>query len=106
MRENLLRRIASKSDHKLYRHSAIILSGSRFISQGYNLNEKHAEQMAINAIKHKRSLRGSTLVSFRINRAGYIGNSKPCKRCSMAIRQYKLKTVIYFDRGWHEDKLL
>jgi tRNA(Arg) A34 adenosine deaminase TadA len=106
VRESLLRKVASKSDHRLYHHSAIILSGSRFISQGYNQGSKHAEVMAINSVKHLRSLSNCTLISFRVNRKGYIGNSKPCSTCNEAIKAVGINKLIYFDgEGWCENQL-
>lgn len=106
IRENLLRKIAQKSDHKSQKHSAIILKGSTLISQGYNQGIKHAEEMAINKIRHKIRLTDCILISFRTTKKGTIGKSRPCNYCMLWIKEFGPESVIYFDgKEWIQEKI-
>lgn len=106
-RESLLRKIASKSDHKQYNHSALLFKGSALISQGYNHGIKHAEVSAINKIKHKVDLNGTVLVSFRVSRiSSSIGNSRPCDSCRRFLHFKGVRKIVYFEAGeWIEEEL-
>src|SRR5574343_117594 len=53
MNRNQMRRLANRSTHKLYCHSALIYSGSRLLAVGYNHEYMHAE---VHAIKRLRAL--------------------------------------------------
>lgn len=102
-RENLLRRIASKSDHRTQKHAAIILKGSRLISAGYNHGEMHAEISAISKIRHKIPLDGCTIISFRVTKSGEIGLSRPCIDCFFKLKVFGFRNVIYSDgKKWME----
>ena len=105
MNLNQMRRIASKSTNLRYCHAALILSGSRVLSYGYNFRDIHAEASAIkrllrrNRIGHKVTLPNNLhLISFMYKRnSGRMGNSLPCPECMDLLKTNNIRTVTYFD---------
>lgn len=108
MNLTMMRRIAKLSDHKLYNHVALIFSGGRLLSYGYNSNFLHAEISAIRRLDrlyrpgNSQAPKNLHLVSFMVRRKnGNLGPSIPCEECSKAIRARNIRTVTYFDgKGW------
>lgn len=106
MNLNQMRRIADKSTHNRYHHSALIFSGSRLLSYGYNFGTTHAEELAIkrllrrNRIGHKITLPSNLhLISFMYKKSsGNMGNSLPCPDCMDLIKSVPIRTITYFDR--------
>ena len=101
----ILQRVASKSKHRRYHHSAIIFSGSKLLSFGYNVDGTHAEVMAIRRFQRlfKRGRDNNSyptnlhLVSFMARALGANpGNSCPCPNCFDAITRAGIKKVTYF----------
>lgn len=86
--------LSDKSDHREYKHSAIVVKGGNILSVGFNKGKKHAE---IHALRHGPYPK-ATLYSFRFTSSGY-GNSKPCKKCWEVLRFSAIRDVIYFQRG-------
>lgn len=88
-----------------YRLGAVVLSGKRIVSKGYNklkTNPKlfkeygyystHAECSAL-----MRAAGGDTLVVVRIKKNGDLACSKPCEKCQRFIKDYGIKRVFYID---------
>jgi deoxycytidylate deaminase len=102
----ILQRVASKSKHRRYHHSAIVFSGSKLLSFGYNVDGTHAEVMAIRRFQrlYKRGKDRTSiptnlhLVSFmQYSRTSNPGNSCPCPNCFNAILNAGIKKVTYFN---------
>ena len=110
MNLNLMKRIAMHSDHKSYKHVALIFSGGRLLSYGYNTNTMHAEVSALKRLDriyrtyNSRRPRNLHLVSFMLRKkTGNIGSSSPCDSCWDAIVGAKVRTVTYYNHssgGW------
>src|SRR5574343_306728 len=106
MNRNQMRRLANRSTHKLYCHSALIYSGSRLLAVGYNHEYMHAE---VHAIKRLRALyredignsRRPTnlhIISFMQKRRSWnVGNSLPCPNCMRAIRLAGIRKITFFN---------
>ncbi|QNO12604.1 deoxycytidylate deaminase [Streptomyces phage MulchMansion] len=89
------------------RHGAVIVKGSRVLSQGWNLLKNdpnnvsdehiirfcsvHAEGMAIAKCKNPV---GATIYIAR-NKSGVARHSKPCDACAVAIDSAGIAKVIY-----------
>ena len=105
MRERLLHRIASQSDHPDYKHAALIIEGNRILAMASNLASKHAEIRALR--KMPGSGKGRMLVSSRTGAGGALRMALPCAACMKAIKQAGIKTVRYSDEKgmWMEIEL-
>ncbi len=98
-----------------YRHGAIIVSGGRIISTGYNKYGSskigreiypknrdptiHAELKAILNTTNLDILKGSTLYSARAGR-GKNNNyciSTPCPSCVFVMKRFGIKKIVYYD---------
>jgi deoxycytidylate deaminase len=99
-----LKRIANRSSHHRYLHSALIYSGARLLSIGYNNEKHHAEVMAINRLQaiyrtdNSRFPNNLNLISFmqkRVSRS--IGNSFPCPNCLSRIKKLGIRKVTFFN---------
>jgi len=106
MNISMARRIAKKSTHKLFSHVAIITSGKRVLSVGYNRGEVHAEEVAIKRLLHKHrnnknDPRALTLTSLMFKkRNGHIGtNSFPCEACLIKIAKTKIRWITFINKG-------
>ena len=91
-----------------YRLGAVVARGGRVLSRGYNKYDTisflarryfgyqtvHAEMDALRILDRKM-IRGSTLYVFRTRKDGSIGNSKPCSRCTKALRALGVYQVVY-----------
>jgi len=107
MNLNQMRRIANKSLHPTYHHSALIFSGNRLLSYGYNFRETHAEASAIKRL-NRRIRRGLDpdsiphnlhLISYMYKKSsGNMGTSLPCASCMELLKLNGIRTVTYFDR--------
>ena len=111
----ILQRLANKSKHRRYHHSAIIFSGSKLLSFGYNVDGTHAEIMAIRRFQraYKRGRDNNSyptnlhLVSFMSRVIGNsLGNSCPCPNCFDAITRAGIKKVTYFNSNGEPCQLL
>lgn len=95
-------KLADYSTHKRYCHSALIFSGSRLLSVGYNKANCHAEVMAIRRLFRitragNRIPKNLHLISFMRKRAsGNIGNSCPCENCYKEIKRIGIRKVTFF----------
>ena len=106
MNLNQMRRIASKSEHDKYCHSALIFDGPRLLSYGYNFRHIHAEASAIKRLLRRTRIGHSKttlpnnlhLISFMYKKSsGNMGNSLPCPDCMDLIKTVPIKTITYFD---------
>ena len=91
------------------RHGAVIVKGGRVLGTGYNKDKNHPTQVSpehvkthcsrhaeIEAIRDANwNVKGAILYVARVNVHGQDRNSKPCTRCEIAIKQSKIKKVIY-----------
>jgi deoxycytidylate deaminase len=88
------------------KHGSVLFKNRRLISRGYNRIKTHptakrhydfpyihAEFDAI--IKAKQPTKHCTLAVVRINNAGDLLNSRPCKSCLEFMRKHQITTVIY-----------
>jgi len=97
-----MNRISQASTHKRYCHSALIFSGSRLLSVGYNKAYCHAEVMAIKRLSRitragNRIPKNLHLISYMRKRAsGNIGNSCPCENCYREIKKAGIRKVTFF----------
>jgi len=98
-----MKRIASKSDHKLYQHCSLIYAGSRLLVYGYNTKDLHAEIVAIRRLEalirnQKRRPRNLHMVNLMIKRrSGNLGNSAPCYECRTAMNISRIRSWSFFD---------
>lgn len=107
MNLNQMRRIADSSTHQRYHHAALIFSGSRLLSYGYNFGTTHAEESAIKRLS-RRSRRGINnssmpsnlhLISFMYKKSsGNMGYSLPCDSCMHLLKLKGIRTITYFNR--------
>lgn len=102
----MARRIAARSDHKLFHHVAIITSGKRVLAFGYNRGELHAEEIAIRRLNAYTRNNGGpphslTLTSIMFKRKnGVLGTSSfPCNKCLLKMEKANIRWVTYIDRG-------
>lgn len=97
---------AEKSCYK-NRHGAVIYRGKQIISIGYNSLKTHplashlyeyphihAELDAVIKAKGK-DLHGCSIAIVRINRSGYLRNSRPCSCCMHLLVEKGLKYITY-----------
>ena len=89
-----LLKTAEKSRHKLFFHAALVVSGGRILSSGYNRGTLHAEVMALRKLSHKQRCH-TTIWSIRVTNGGKLANAKPCPDCLETLRKSRVKTVIY-----------
>jgi deoxycytidylate deaminase len=101
--QNLMERIAKKSDHSLYMHCSLLYAGARLIASGYNHGSLHSEIVAIRALENQlhrensRRPRNLHMVNLMIKRrSGELGNSYPCHNCRIALKEANVKQVTIF----------
>lgn len=95
--QKLLKKVAIKSDHKNYKHAALVIKGGAVIARGYNHGSQHAEVNALNKLWPSKR-RGTLLISIRILKSGGFAIAKPCKACEEFLRINGVKKVIWSDR--------
>lgn len=99
-------KIALRSDHKNFRHGAIVMKGGAIIALGHNKATEHAE---VNALKklHPNQRRGCKIVSIRVTKTGKLAMAKPCPECEQYLRDNGVKTVIWTDSNSaiHKERL-
>lgn len=102
MNLNLMKKIAKMSNHK-YQHCTLILAGSRLISYGYNRDDLHAEEVAINRAmavyrNQHRIPHNLHMINLMIKKdSGNLGNSRPCDYCLFRARAFGVRTITYFN---------
>lgn len=100
------------ADHLEFLHAAVIVSGGKVVSIGYNgsrmnsftrefavnkhVNSVHAECDAILRARRKINLRGAKIYVARLTRGNrVIANSRPCEMCMCAAKLYGIKRIYY-----------
>ena len=100
---------AYKSEHKNFKHGAVLVDGKKIISKGYNrpIRENgryasscksiHAEMDTINEARHiyGRDMKNCIIYVIRINCKGKLALSKPCMHCTRMINKYNIRQVVY-----------
>ena len=102
---------AHKSDHKSFRHGAVLIMGKKVIAKGHNklqynngfpFKSVHAEMDTIWTAKTKyNKLDRCKMYVVRVRNNGNLGLSKPCVHCSNLIKKYKIKDT-YFSTEYIE----
>jgi deoxycytidylate deaminase len=91
---NIAEKVARKSSHRVFHHSAILMKGGSLIASGTNHNQTHAEVSAISKVwPNKR--RGLTLISIRVTKTGLWAMAMPCLECQKVLRENGIKKVYY-----------
>lgn len=90
-------RVARKSDHKLFKHVAIVVRGGAIVAVGYNHATTHAEVAALNKLWPSER-RGTRVWSMRMNRSGHFRMARPCPNCMRYLKESGVKMVYYTDR--------
>lgn len=96
----------------------ILTSGNNIISEGTNISKTHPVQanFARRAGQPERVWLHAELRALitandeanicfvaRVNRKGFLRSSKPCKVCSLALKEANIKWVYFTsDKGWHK----
>jgi deoxycytidylate deaminase len=106
--------VARNSESKIYKHGAVLCSGSNVINIGYNKQDKthtiaknyysqtiHAEIDCLIGITIPSN---PILYVARINSEGQIRNSKPCKHCQKILSKLGIKKI-YFTTSHNIEKL-
>lgn len=103
----LARKAAFRSRER-HRHGAVLVKSGRVLSIGFNYNNKtnyltkkyflyptvHAEMDCFLGLSPE-DIKDSVLYVYRVKRLGDVGYSAPCAGCSSAIRDLRIKRVIY-----------
>lgn len=97
-----LRRMAQRSTHPLFFHAAQVRLGRRVLTTAHNTNAHsmtgygHAETRACRAaVAAGHNLRGATIVSIRVTRAGNLANARPCARCAKNMKDMGVHRVVF-----------
>jgi deoxycytidylate deaminase len=90
----LVSRLASKSNHRVNRHVAIIVRGGAVIATAYNHDHTHAEVAALNKLWPSER-KGARVWSFRLTRSGNLAMAKPCANCHRYLQESGVRMVYY-----------
>lgn len=98
---------AMKSDHKHFKHGAVLTMGKKIISYGHNKTKSpndnlpyksiHAEMETIRIAKQKygNNLDNCVIYVVRINGNGCLGSSRPCIHCTNLIKKHGIKNIYF-----------
>lgn len=98
----LARNVSRLSTHQRHHLGAVIVSGGRVLSVGFNQQKshpagrfvgRHAEVVAIQCCDH--DLHGAVLYTYRERRDGTLGLARPCPDCLRIIREKGIKKIVY-----------
>jgi hypothetical protein len=100
------KKLAFKSDHEHFKHSALVLKGGNIISSAYNKGVKHAEQYALEKLPPE-ARKGCTVISIRVTKGGKLAMAKPCKKCEAYMREHGVHAVEWSDEFevMHKERL-
>lgn len=105
-RLELIKALASQSDHPLHKHGCIITYKGRVISKGFNQMKTHPKvthpwkntHAEFNAIaKARRDLEGCEIYVYREHKNGTLANSKPCDYCMELIKRSGIHKIHFTD---------
>lgn len=102
---NLIQKIAKKSNHKTYKHVSIITKGGAIQSVGYNRDLFHAEMVALGKIWPNKRAK-TTVISIRVSRTGF-ANARPCHNCMKTLIFNGVKKITYTDKdgNWVSERI-
>lgn len=89
----LIRRVAERSNHPDYKHAAIYIEGARILAHAANFDHKHAEERCLRKVS-KIGKRG-VLLSGRVSPDGQLRMARPCSRCEASLRKAGVRLVRY-----------
>jgi deoxycytidylate deaminase len=96
--------VAKQSNHKFAHHAVFVMRGGNMLAHGHNRDTRHAEVNALNKLwPNKR--KGTTVISVRYTRSGYMACAKPCPKCEEYLRKSGVKTVYYSDDNGEMQKM-
>lgn len=113
--ENVLRCLASFSNHKQHKVSCIIVKSGNVVGTGYNIvrtspksdhifRQVHAEFRALS--EAGENAKGSIAYIFRQHKNGSLAIAKPCGSCEDLLKENGVKKVIYsFDGIFNTEKI-
>lgn len=91
----LLRSVASESDHKNYKHVAVVTRGGVVMSIESNMGHHHAECRALEKLWPSER-NGVTVYSLRFTYGHKkLTMAKPCAQCEEYMVRYGIKKVVY-----------
>jgi tRNA(Arg) A34 adenosine deaminase TadA len=116
---NVAKEVSRTSDHVDFKVGAAIYVQGKLISKACNNTKSHpamirfdryvtthAEASAINKVKNKSLLNGSTMIVYREKKLGGLGLSRCCELCMELVKLYKIKKIIYTtDTGYMEERI-
>ena len=87
-------KIAQKSNHQAFSHSALLIRGGNIVASASNWSWSHAEKRIL-AKTWDSVQKGSVLLSIRITATKKLACGKPCPACEKLIRESGIKRVFY-----------
>lgn len=93
--------VAACSEHKNFKHGAVLVKDGRIISEGSNkyttskihgFGSIHAEECALRSIN--KDVKGGTMYIARLASYGP-AMSKPCYRCQLVLKNAGVRRVVY-----------
>jgi len=86
--------LVGKSNHKVFKHVAVVIRGGAIVSVATNHDTTHAEIAALNKCWPSER-KGTKMWSIRVTRGGKLSMAKPCANCERYMRESGVKTVFY-----------
>jgi deoxycytidylate deaminase len=114
---HLASEIAEESDYR-QRHGAVLFHRRHIISVGYNRKKTHPKALpfyrypflhaeADSIIKADSSdIEGAAIACVRINKSGYLMNSRPCPECINMMQHYNISYIVYSSKDGIKKELL
>ena len=88
---------AKQSTHPKNMHATLIFRGSALLSEGYNHDGRHSEEVAVGKVWPNK-LRKTHAINIMISKkSGKLGvSSRPCESCMSLLRNVGVSKVTYF----------
>lgn len=99
----LLKRIAERSDHKQFKHATIVIKGGAVISFGANVGNRHSEVVALGKLWPSKR-RGCSILNIRVRKDGSYGRSRPCELCLIYLKKNGVIRINYSSPGGFESE--
>jgi len=90
------KRLAARSTHSVYHHSAVVVRGGAVVGVGFNTASAHAEVAAIRNIWPDKR-RGCKIWSMRYTTTGTLANARPCPACQRVLAEAGIRVCFYSD---------
>ena len=97
MNLNKFKSIAFKSDHRNYKHVAIVMKNGNILATGFNKGPIHAEVNALEKIWPKNR-KGTIVISLRFTNKG-LASSMPCYKCRVYMQLNKVSKYQYVEKN-------